>query len=377
MRIAIVHDWLNQNGGAERVLEALHDLYPDAPIYTSLYDPARVPRRYADWDIRTSFMQRFPLAKARHQAFLPFFPLAFRSFDFSGYDLVISNSSGFAHSIRVPPGTKHINYCLTPPRFLWMPGAYLARERVPARRALLPLIVALRRYDARSVRSVTRFVAISEAVRDRIRRWYGREADIVYPPVQTDLFRAVDRPAEYYFVAARLVPYKRVDLPVRAFSELKLPLIVAGDGRDGAALRAMAGPTVKFTGWVSHERLIGLMARCKAFVFPAEEDFGIAPLEAGACGRPVIAYAAGGALETVVEGLTGVFFHEPSPASLSDAVRRFEGMAFDPAVIRRHAEGFDSRVFHERFASVVQETMRSPGPVLPEPREPALERSEG
>lgn len=360
MRVAIVHDWLNQNGGAERVLETLHELYPDAPIYTSLYDPTRVPRRYGDWDIRTSFMQRFPLAKAHHQAFLPFFPLAFQSFDFSGYDLIISNSSGFAHSIRVPPETVHINYCLTPARFLWMPNAYLARERIPARDALSPVIAALRRWDASSVKSVTRFVAISEAVRDRIRRWYGREADLVYPPVQTSIFHPAEKPGDYYFVAARLVPYKRVDLPVRAFSDLRLPLIVAGEGRDRAELQALAGPNVEFKGWVSHDHLQDLMAGCKAFIFPAEEDFGIAPLEAAACGRPVIAYAAGGALETVVDGVTGVFFRDPTPESLGEAVRRFEKMIFDPAAIRRHAETFDTKAFKERFTAVVEREMAVP-----------------
>jgi len=357
VRVAIVHDWLNQNGGAERVLETLHELYPEAPIYTSLYDPTRVPRRYGEWDIRTSFMQAFPFAKAHHQAFLPFFPPAFQSFDFSAYDLIISNSSGFAHSIRVPPGTAHINYCLTPPRFLWMQDAYLARERLPGQRLASPLLNYLRRWDSRSVQSVTRFIAISEAVRERIRRWYGREADLVYPPVQTSIFRPVEQPGNYYFVAARLVPYKRVDLPVRAFSDLKLPLVVAGEGRDREALQALAGPNVEFKGWVSHDHLQSLMARCKAFIFPAEEDFGIAPLEAAACGRPVIAYAAGGALETVVEGVTGVFFREPTPESLADAVRRFETMTFDAPVIRRHAESFDTTVFKKRFTALVADTV--------------------
>ena len=353
MRVAIVHDWLNQNGGAERVLEALHELYPEAPIYTSLYVPDRLPPGYRSWDIRTSFVQRLPFAKAHHQPFLPLYPLAFRRFDLSGFDLVISNSSGFCHGVRTPPETLHINYCLTPPRFLWEPEAYLARERVNGvARALLPgLVGRLRRWDAAAVDGVDCFVAISEAVRDRVSQCYRRESEVIYPPVETSAFPSSEQVGDYYLVASRLAPYKRVDLAVRAFTELGLPLVVVGEGRDAAALRAMAGPTVRFEGWVEGERLKELLSRCKAFILPGEEDFGIAPVEAQAAGRPVVAYAAGGAMETVVEGATGAFFHEASPAALAQAVRRLEGQAFDPAAIRRHAQQFDAAVFKERFTT--------------------------
>jgi glycosyltransferase involved in cell wall biosynthesis len=360
VRVAIIHDWLNQNGGAEKVLEVLHRIYPEAPIFTSLYTPERLPEEYRCWDIRTSFLQRFRIAHRRHQALLPLYPTAFRGFDLSGFDVIISNSSGFAHGVRVPAGSVHVNYCLTPPRFLWFPEAYLAREQVGGlvRRALPPMLKPLRDWDAESVQDVDCFVAISEAVRERIRLYYGRESALVFPPVETSAFAPCNEVEDFYLIASRLVPYKRVDLAVQAFTRMGRRLVVAGTGRDRAALEAMAGPTVRFEGWVTSERLKDLLSHCRAFVFPGEEDFGIAPLEAQASGRPVIAYAAGGALETVVDRRTGVFFHQPTPEALMDAVERLEDQPWDPDLIRRHAERFDTSVFREQFAAVVEEQVR-------------------
>lgn len=357
MRVALVHDWLNQNGGAERVLEVLHDLYPDAPVYTSLYAADRLPQAYRSWDIRTSFMQRLPLAKHHHQPFLPLYPLAFQGFDLSEFDVVISNSSGFCHCVPIAPGTLHVNYCLTPPRFLWNLEHYLARERLlgPVRALLPPLAARLRDWDARvAPQRVGQFVAISEAVRERVQRVYHRDAAIIYPPVATGDFAPGGERGTYYLVASRLIPYKRVDLAVRAFSALGLPLVVVGTGRDEAALRAIAGPSVRFEGWVAQDRLRTLLAGCRGFVFPGEEDFGIAPVEAQASGRPVIAFAAGGALDTVTEGETGVFFHEATPEALAAAVERAEGTRWDAAGIRRHAEQFDTAVFKAQFSEFVR-----------------------
>ncbi len=358
MRVALVHDWLNQNGGAERVLEALHALYPGAPVYTSLYAAERLPEAYRSWDIRTSFMQWLPLAKRRHQPFLPLYPLAFQGFDLSAFDVVISNSSAFCHCVPVAPGTLHINYCLTPPRFLWNLEHYLSRERVPGPvRALIPALAKrLRDWDARvAPQRVSEFVAISRAVQERIQRVYGRESAIIYPPVETSDFTPGAAVEDYYLVASRLIPYKRVDLAVRAFTQLGLPLVVVGTGRDQAALQAIAGPSVRFEGWVSQDRLKALLAGCRGFIFPGEEDFGIAPVEAQASGRPVVAYAAGGALETVTEGVTGVFFHEPTADALAGAVRRAEATGWDRAAIRRHAEGYDTEVFKRAFTGFVEE----------------------
>lgn len=357
MRVAIVHDWLNQNGGAERVLEVLHEMFPQAPIYTSLYAPDRMPPAYRTWDIRTSFMQRIPLAKSHHQPFLPLYPLAFRGFDLSEYDLVVSNSSGFCHGVSVGPKTCHINYCLTPPRFLWDLPRYLERERIGGllRRALPPAVGLLQRWDYGSVAGVSHFVAISQAVADRIRQFYHRETDeIIFPPVDIRRFPLSLGPGEYYLVVSRLVPYKRVDLAVEAFNRMKLPLVVAGDGRDRPALKALAGPTVRFLGRVPDEDLAELYGGCKAFLFPGEEDFGIAPLEAMACGRPVVAYGAGGALETVAEGVTGTFFYEPTPEALAEAVLLLEKTSFDPETVRRHAQGFDTSVFKEKLRAFAE-----------------------
>ncbi|HEX2173916.1 MAG TPA: glycosyltransferase [Dehalococcoidia bacterium] len=357
MKIAIVHDWLNQIGGAELVLEVLHELFPEAPIYTSMYDPDLMPPAYRGWDIRTTFMQRLPGVTRRHQAFLPVYPIAFGGLDLSAYDLVLSNTSGFGHIVRPRPDAVHINYCLTPPRFLYQPDAYLARERVPAagRLALRPFIVALRCVDRTARWRVTRFVGISRAVVDRIRRVYDRPADLIYPPVRTDRFPPGRGAGEYFLIVSRLIPYKRVDLAVRAFTTLGKPLVIVGDGRDRATLEALAGPTVRFLGRVPDTDLADLVGNCRAFVFPGEEDFGIAPIEAQAAGRPVIAFAGGGALETVIEGQTGRFFDRPDPESLIGAVERLEADRYDPAAIRAHARAFDIAVFRDRITRLVAE----------------------
>ena len=349
MKVAIVHDWLNQMGGAEGVLEVFHDLYPRAPIYTSIYAPERMPPAYRGWDIRTTFMQRLPGAAAHHQAYLPLYPLAFGSLDLTAYDLVISNASAFAKGVRTRPGAVHLCYCLTPTRFLWMYREYVQREnlgRLP-RAVLPPLISLLKVADKRAAAGVTAFAAISTAVQERIRRIYGRESTIIYPPVGESAFRAsrAPMPGDYFLSLGRLIPYKRVDLAVRAFNALGLPLVVIGEGRDRAGLERIAGPNVRFLGRVSDEEKQRYLAGCRAFLFPGEEDFGIAPLEAQAAGKPVIAYAAGGALDTVREGVTGEFFREATPESLAEAVRRFDPARYDPEACVANARRFDTAAF--------------------------------
>ena len=349
LKTAIIHDWLNQRGGAELVLDVLHQMFPQAPIFTSMYAPRVMPREYRQWDIRTSFMQRLPLAKKHHQPFLPFYPYAFETFDLSEYDLVLSNSSGFCHGVLTPPTACHVNYCLTPPRFIWALPQYLRRERVGGlSKRILPFVVSyLRNWDSTAADRVDYFVGISKAVVARIRKYYRRDAALIYPPVDTSRFSVapLQEVGDYFLVVSRLVPYKRVDLAVEAFNRLGLPLVVVGDGRDLAALKSAAKANVTFTGRVSGEEVQRLFSRCRAFIFPGEEDFGIAPLEAQASGRPVIAYAAGGALETVVDGVTGLFFREQSPESLAEAVLRYRNKDFDPGAIRKNAERFDTEVF--------------------------------
>lgn len=353
MKVAIVHDWLNQYGGAELVLEALKELFPDAPIYTSIYHPKAMPDFYRRWDIRTSFMDKFPFVKTHHQLFLVFYPLAFESFNLSGYDLVISNKSGFCHGIITSPETVHICYCLTPTRFVWDFHEYIQGEAIGpmVRKLLPPFIFFLRQWDKLAADRVDFFIAISREVKERIRKFYRRASEILHPPVYTSRFYISPEQEDYYLVVSRLVPYKRIDIAVEAFNLLKRPLIVVGEGRARPSLEKKAGPTIRFLGRVSGEELAQLYARCKALIFPGREDFGIAPLEAQASGRPVIAYAAGGALETIVEGKTGLFFHSQTPEALAEAVLEFERRAadFDPAAIRRNAERFDVKNFQNKM----------------------------
>lgn len=357
MRIALVHDWLNQMGGAEGVLENLVALFPSAPLYTSIYRPEVMPDHYRQWDIRTSWMDKLPLVKRHHQSFLPLYPLAFEALDLSGYDVVLSNKSGFCHGVITPPETLHICYCLSPTRYVWRHDDYLRREglgRLP-RAALTPVLSVLRLWDRVAADRVDRFVAISAEIQRRVRKYYRRDSEIIYPPVDTSRFAPTASHEDYFLVVGRQVPYKRIDLAVRACSELRLPLKVGGSGRDQERLRSMAGPTVEFLGWVSDEALPELVARCRAFLFPGAEDFGIAPLEAMAAGRPVIAYAYGGALDTVVEGVSGTLFHEQTVESLTRALQRFDAGAYDPAAIRAHAERFDTTVFRQRMTAFIAE----------------------
>ncbi len=354
MNLALVHDWLNQHGGAENVLEELVDMYPGAPVYTSIYAPDRMPDAYRAWDIRTTWMDGLPAIGRFHMPYLMLYPLAWERLDLSSYDVVISNKSGFCHGVHTGEAL-HICYCLTPTRYLWQFHSYVAREQYPpALMAILrPVIRMLRDWDYRAAQRVTHLVAISTAVRERIARFYRRTSTIIYPPVNTARFQPAGRHDDYYLVVSRLIPYKRVDLAVQACTRLGLPLVVAGAGRDLENLRRMAGPTVQFMGRVPDEDLPDLVARCRAFLFPGLEDFGIAPVEAQAAGRPVIAFRGGGALDSVIEGETGLFFDEPSVESLCDALRRFEGMTFSPARCRANAERFDSAVFRRDLAAFV------------------------
>ncbi len=356
MKLAIVCSWLNQYGGAERVLEVLHGIYPDAPLYTSIYCPDRLPELFRQWDVRVSPLDRVPLARRHPGLFLGSFPQAFESLDLRGFDVVLSVTSAFAHGVITPARTRHVCYCLTPTRFLWDYHGYVERERLGkvARTLLAPRLVRLRQWDQLAAGRVDRFVAISRTVQERIAKYYRRESEIIYPPVAVDATIEPAEPSDYYLVVSRLVPYKRIDLAVRAFSELGLPLVVVGDGRDRPALERVAGSTVSFRGYVDETTKDDLMQRCRALVFPGEEDFGLTPVEAMALGRPVIAYGSGGSRDTLIGGETGVFFDEPTVESLKAAVRRFEGMRFEGRRLVEHARKFDVAVFRERITTALE-----------------------
>lgn len=356
MRVAIVHDYLNQYGGAERVLERLHDLYPHAPVYTSLYDPDAMPATYRTWDIRTSFMQHLPGWKTHFRRYFLLYPAAFEQFDFSHYDLLISSSSAFAKGIIPPPDALHICYCHTPMRFAWRTSSYVEREAIGGiQAALLPfLLTYVRLWDVVSAARVDAFVTNSHEVARRVERYYQRAATVIPPPVELPPYQACP-PDDYYLAGGRLIPYKQTRLAVEACTALGVPLVVFGDGRDRPALEAAAGPNVTFLGWVDEQQRQDLFARCRAFIFPGAEDFGITPLEAMAAGRPVIAYAAGGALETVVEGVTGRFFAQQTSGALAAAIAMSRCDTYDPAAIRRHAEQFGADVFMGRMRAFIEQ----------------------
>ena len=358
MKVALVHDYLNQMGGAERVLLALHDLYPAAPIYTSFYDPQRVDPSFGWMEIRTSWMQRLPLVTRHHQPFLPLYPFAFERLDLSEYDLVLSSSSAFAKGINVRPDALHICYCHTPMRWAWNQD-YLNSERLgPCAHLLLPgLIRRLRWWDWATAQRVGSFIANSAAVAQRISDYYQREATIIPPPVDTSSYQVSEVQEPFFLMVSRLVPYKRLDIAIQACNRLHMPLKIIGTGRDRPRLERLAGPTVEVLGWLPDEEVHLALSRCQALISTGEEDFGLAMLEAQASGRPVIAYGAGGALSSIIEGSTGCFFYQQTAEALMDALRCFRADQFDPQIIRRHAEAFDTVRFRQRITQHITELL--------------------
>jgi glycosyltransferase involved in cell wall biosynthesis len=356
LKLAIVHDYLNQFGGAERVVLALSELYPDAPIYTSFYAADRLPERFRRLDIRVSWMQKLPFFRRFFKWYFLLYPLAFESFDLAQYDVILSSSSAYAKGVKKRAGQLHICYCHTPMRFVWRYADYVRREGLPGIvKQLLPFCLEpVKEWDCRNSRRVDTFIANSQTVAGRIKEIYGRDSVIIFPPVETELFRpsAVDR--DYYLVVARLNYYKRVDLAVQAFNRLDLPLKIIGDGPARSALQKMAGPNIEFLGRLDDEETARYLAECRALIFPGEEDFGIVPVEAMACGRPVIAYQAGGALETVVEGETGLFFFPQTAEALASAVKKFRFTAFNKTAVRQRAGLFAKEKFKERIAELVR-----------------------
>ena len=363
LRVAIVHDYLNQAGGAERVVGTLHRMVPDAPIYTTVLDRDTLWPELRDADVRTSWMQRLPGVKRHFRKYLPLYPRAIESLDLRDYDLVVSSSSAWAKGAVVRPGAVHVCYCHTPMRFVWDYERYVARERFGRlTRLLLPLMIRrLRAWDERTAERAHVIVANSTATAERIGRVWGRDAEIVFPPVDVTR-RSSDsgEPARvgFHLVVSRLAPYKRVDLAVEAFTRLGRRLVVVGDGPDRAALERAAGPTVRFMGRLDDDAVSQLYAACRGVIFPGEEDFGIVPLEANAAGRPVIAYRAGGALDTVIGGRTGVFFGEPTSESLAAAVARCDEIAWDARALRRHAERFGEEQFAARLEAVIERALK-------------------
>lgn len=358
MKVALVHDYLNQMGGAERVVMAFHEIFPDAPIYTSIYDPKRVDPAFQQMDIRTTFMQKLPMVTKHHQPYLPFYPFAMESIDLRGYDLILSSSSAFGKGVITKPGTMHICYCHTPMRWCWNYDEYVEREQLGSvARGVLPLVISgLRLWDQTSAMRVDHFIANSPVVAERIQKYYRRDAVVIPPPVEASRFPfdPTTVPEDYFLVLSRLIPYKRIDLAIEACNRLHLPLVIIGGGRDLERLKKLAGPTIRFLGRLDDKDVLHYYAHCRALLFPGEEDFGITPLEAQASGRPVIAYGSGGALASIIDGVTGIFFREQTVDSLVEALVSFNNHQFDPCIIRNHALEFDTPRFHRRLLQFIE-----------------------
>lgn len=346
-KIALVHDYFIQMGGAERVALAMHDSFPSAPIYTTVALPHRLPQRVRAADIRTSAMQRLPGIERRFREYFMLYPLAVEHFDLSKYDLIFSSSSGYAKGVRRRRDAIHVCYCHTPMRWVWRYEDYVARESFGgAVRSVLPLALwALRKWDLRAAQQPNYYIANSQLVARRIKEIYGRDAVVIPPPIDVDRFQPSTEVDDYYLVLSRLMPYKRIDLAIEACKRLGRRLIVIGDGPDRKRLEKLAGPKTEFLGRQPDHLVNYYASRCRALLFPGEEDFGMAPLEVNAAGRPVIAFRGGGAMETVIEGVTGIFFDKPESAALAEAIEEFESHFWHQQLLRRHAEKFDTGVF--------------------------------
>jgi len=364
MRVALVHDYLIRFGGAERVLLNLRKIFPQADVFTLLYNKEKMGKYFPDVKIRTSFLQSLPLARKYHRFLAPFIPAAVESLDLREYDLVISSASAFIKGLVLRPKTIHICYCHNPTRFLWDYGPAYNGGSSFLRKILCHY---LRLWDRAAANRVDYFLANSKHTAQRIRKYYGREAKIIYPPVQktarvafsdTSLLRQgvvrKDNPLnEYFLIVSQLTPYKRIDLAIDAFNKLELPLVIIGQGRDRKRLEKMAYSNIKFLGWQSDGVIKEYFQNCAAFIFPGEDDFGIAPVEAMSYGRPVLAYRQGGATETILEGITGEFFDDPAAESFADGLRRLRLNLknYSPLVIRKRAELFSP----ERFEKSIKE----------------------
>lgn len=369
MRIAIVADWLTTIGGAEQVIRELIHLYPHAHLFTTV---ARNPtlERFLGHPIRSTPLQYCYQILRTHQPLLPFFPQAIENIDCTTYDIILSSSHAVAKGIIPPSHASHISYCHTPMRYAWeMEEQYLHDFGVPSflRPYLRRVLNKLRRWDMGTAKRVDTFIANSSTTAERIKRIYHRESVIVPPPVDERFFeveiRKKSQEKSYFLAVGRLVPYKRLDLLIQTANKLHLPLKIVGQGREEKTLKAMAGPTVEFLGHIADDKLPSLYRCARALLFPALEDAGVVPLEAQACGTPVIAYGKGGTLDTVIDGQTGLFFPEQNTAALHDALARFETMSFDADIIRTHARKFSAQTFREKIGSIVQSSYETRAPI--------------
>jgi glycosyltransferase involved in cell wall biosynthesis len=369
MRVAIIHDWLITMRGGEKCLESFCTLFPGADLYTLIYAPDRVSSLIKSMNVRGSLLNELPAIERIYRYCLPLFPTMIESFDLRGYDLILSSSHCVAKGI-FPHRALHISYVYAPMRYVWdMHDAYFDRAAVLARVGMSVWRRYLQRWDVAASGRVDYFLATSRNIAAKIHTLYGRQAAVIYPPVDLEKFYVGGLQEPYYLIVSALVPYKRIDIAIRAFNEVRLPLKIVGEGPLRSRLERSAGPNIEFLGWVDDALLAGLYGSCQALVFPGEEDFGIVPLEAQACGRPVIAYGKGGVLETVIplkasaengRAPSGIFFSEQTPRDLIEALELYQKMQslFEPGKIREHAAQFSAQRFREQVHEYVQARLR-------------------
>lgn len=358
MKIAIVHDYLNQYGGAEKTIEVLSELFPDAPIFTSIFDKDKLPPIFRQMNIKTSFMQKFPFLDKHFKKYLLFYPKAIESFDLNGYDLVLSSSSAFAKGAIKDKNACHVCYCYTPMRFVWDYDNYVEKEDFgKLTRKILPLAIKkLKKWDIANIDRVDYYIAISNYIKDRIKRCYNREAEVIYPPVNVKNFGIANKTEDYFLIVSRLNAYKNIDLVIDAFNDLGLNLKIVGSGPYRKTLECMVkNKNIEFLGRLDDKDLKEIYSKCRAYIFPGREDFGITPVEAQASGRPVIAYADGGALETILDGITGLFFKENSKSAFIETVKRFLKIedTLDRNKIRENALRFGTDIFKKRIIDFI------------------------
>lgn len=360
MKIAIVHDWFDKPGGAERVVKNLIEIFPNADIFSIVDFFSKEDRNKYLYgkSVKTTFIQNLPFAKNRFRGYFPLFPYAIESLNLRGYDIVISSSHAFAKGVITHPGQKHICYCYTPMRYLWdMQKDYLQDHSIRGIKKiyLSYLFHKMRIWDRSNSVSIDSFIAISKFISERISKYYGVNSKIIHPPVDTQRFQCHTEKDDYYFTASRLVPYKKIRLIAETFAKNGKKLIIAGDGPDSDEIRKRIGANTIMLGSVSDKQMVDLMQRAKAFIFASFEDFGIVPVESMACGTPVIAYGKGGALDTVEDGVSGVLFEEQSIKSLQNAIDRFESMSFDSKKVSESAKRFSEEIFKEKIKSAILE----------------------
>jgi len=359
MRVALVHDYLSQDGGAERVLLELQKIWPDAPTYVWFYNKNNFEGTFEEKDIRTSFIQKLPFGKTHYQWYLPLLPMATERHDLSEFDVVISSASSFAKGIITRPETLHICYCHTPTRYLWTDTheyiENLRYNRLIKKIIIPPVLGRLRLWDQLSTTRVDHFIANSKTVRSRIWKYYRRQSSVIHPPIELNHFTPSATIGEYFVTGGRLVPYKRFDLVIKAFNRLKYPLKIFGDGPEMEHLKKIAKSNTEFLGKITEKEKAEILARAQAFIHPQIEDFGITPIESMAAGRPVIAFAQGGATETVIPDVTGTFFHHQDWEGLLDAVLHFDPTSFNSETIRQHALKFSTEQFQEKIKRMVND----------------------